>query len=45
MKDILAADFFRNTGYYFQGVWSQATAHEKLLLRILATRENKSLSP
>lgn len=41
---VLTEDFFRSTGYYFDGVWSNATENEKHLMRILSQCENKSMS-
>lgn len=36
---MLTPDFYQGAGYYFEGVWSNATENEQHLMRILAKYE------
>lgn len=44
LEPVLTPDFYQSSGYYFDGVWSNATPHEQTLMRILSECENKLLS-
>ncbi len=39
LAPVLTPDFYQGAGYYFEGVWSNATENEQHLMRILATYE------
>jgi hypothetical protein len=39
LAPVLTPDFFHSAGYYFDGVWSNVTENERILMRIMAQRE------
>jgi len=39
LEPMLTADFYRSAEYYFDGVWSNITADERIVMEILAQRE------
>jgi len=41
---VLTPAFYQSAGYYFDGVWSNATENEQRLMRIIAKYENNPLS-
>jgi hypothetical protein len=44
LASVLTPDFYQGAGYYFEGVWGNATENEQRLMRIIAKYENKPLS-
>jgi hypothetical protein len=44
LKPVLTTEFYGKTGYYFDGVWSNATEEEKHLMHILVPFESKKIS-
>ena len=38
LAPVLTSDFYASAGYYFDGVWSNVTKAEQVLMRILAER-------
>lgn len=42
LAPVLTPDFYRSAGYYFEGVWSNVTENERILMRIIAKRDYES---
>jgi hypothetical protein len=44
LETVLTPEFYQSSGYYFDGVWSNATSHEQTLMQTLSAHESKLLS-
>jgi hypothetical protein len=44
LEPVIDDDFYSNAEYYFDGVWSNVTENERILMRIMAGRETGTWS-
>jgi hypothetical protein len=39
LKPVITLDFYQGAGYYFEGVWSNVTENERILMQVMAQRK------